>query len=179
MNLELQITWFLEKKNLAHQQGILTIPNFKTRQRNEIVRKFKFPTILPQSKGAIRQQINVELPITWFAKLKILPSNKAFFATLHSKPGYSILDSIVQLVQQFYRQAEVSPMMVRKTMLILRKVGKNKAFKTTLASNLREAYTQFKNEHYNAKIGFSKFTMRCKNVNSSCFKNFFKSFSQL
>eukprot|EP00731_Ephydatia_muelleri_P007530 Em0003g1778a len=128
-----------------------------TKSRSERIRIL---TALPKSWSVCR--IAEEFGASkYLAKCaKKLVQNKGILSSPNSKTRPSLSEDTVELVKSFYCSDSISRVMPgKKDFLSVRKADGEKEHrqKRLVLCNLKEAYHQFKTEHPDVKVGFSKF----------------------
>ena len=128
-----------------------------TKSRSERIRIL---TALPKSWSVCR--IAEEFGASkYLAKCaKKLVQNKGILSSPNSKTRPSLSEDTVELVKSFYCSDSISRVMPgNKDFLSVRKADGEKEHrqKRLVLYNLKEAYHQFKTEHPDVKVGFSKF----------------------
>jgi hypothetical protein len=123
-------------------------------------------SVLPKSwpLGRIENEFGVSNYMA--RKVKELVREKGIFATPNARLGKTLPKSTADLVRAFYVSDDVSrPMPGMKDSVSMKVDGiKTQVQKRLILNNLKEIYHQFKEEHTETKIGFSKFAeLRPKN----------------
>ena len=98
---------------------------------------------------------------------KQISASEGIMATPNPKPGKALNNATANAVSDFYNSDSISRLMPGKRDCVSMRVNgiKENIQKRLILCNLREAYKQFKTEHPELPIGFSKFAaLRPKNV---------------
>ncbi|KAL5515849.1 hypothetical protein EMCRGX_G001083 [Ephydatia muelleri] len=123
----------------------------------EILQQLKEKFALTKSRSEMIRILTV-LPKSWLAK-KIV-KDKGVMSSPNSKAATQLSGATVILVKTFYYHDDISRVMPgKKDFLSVRNAEGEKEHKQKrlVLCNLKEAYHQFKQQHPDIKVGFSKF----------------------
>ena len=128
-----------------------------TKSRSEMIRIL---TVLPKSWSIpqIIEEFGVSIYMARLAK-KIV-KDKGVMSSPNSKARKSLSEDTVKLVKAFYYHDDISRVIPgKKDFLSVRNSEGEKEHKQKrlVLCNLKEAYHQFKQQHPDIKVGFSKF----------------------
>ena len=121
--------------------------------------KLQILTLAPP--GWSKQKTMMEFGVTKYMveHARRLKSDKGILALPEHKKGNVLDEAIVQIVQDFYQNDDISRLMPGKRDCVSVKIEGEKRHiqKRLLLTNLKELYVEFKQKHPGVSIGFSKF----------------------